>query len=164
MPLYEARGFRTRSTLTQKEQDDALAAIYGLPPQPTPSMQSNTQISHEDAERMRAILAQFDSNNKVGMQTIDLNNPPKVPYVHQAFGRTVYHHATGRNRAVHDPVELAAALEAGWDVKPPVTAGEESEVELDPEIEAELAATRAKAKRVAAEKLAAEKAAAKKKT
>jgi len=118
------------------------------------------------------MLNAHDANNRVGMQTIDINNPPKVPYVHQPFPTTVYHHASGKVRLAKNQTELAEALSYGWERKPYIPpadpAGkfavdggvdESFDVELDAETQAELDGTLEKGRRVAAEKAAAEKAA-----
>lgn len=56
--------------------------------------------------------------NKFMADTVfDLNNPPKDPYPHQAFPKTVYHHGNGGVKVVQSAEELAAAEKEGWKLK-----------------------------------------------
>lgn len=52
------------------------------------------------------------------IRTIDLNNPPKVPYTHQPFPAIVYNHQRRTHRVVNSQQDLAAALVDGWQTKP----------------------------------------------
>ena len=71
-----------RSNLTKKQQQEQLAACYGVP-------MASEQLTEVEISRMRQILAQHDSEHKP-MQTIDLNNPPRVPYKYQKFPMMLY--------------------------------------------------------------------------
>lgn len=58
-------------------------------------------------------------SNKFAADTVlDINNPPKEPYIHQAFPKTVYHHGNGGVKAVVNAEELSAAEKDGWKMKP----------------------------------------------
>lgn len=141
------------SNLTKKQQQEQLAAVYGVPmPQ---------QLTEVEVNQMRQILAQHDSQNKP-MTTIDLNNPPKEPYRFQKFPMMVYdlehsHPARSeeqlqRNNTlleVHIPAkvvfatvgsedELQSALQAGWSDKAPDFTAEE-ETPLSPRYAGEAA-------------------------
>ena len=105
---------------------------------------SDQQFSHEEIERMRAILAQHDQTNKTGIQEFDLNNPPKVPYTHQEFPKVVYHHAKQQMRKAQNPEDLEAAIAAGWSREPFPAEGAVEEPELDETSAAEAAAADAK--------------------
>lgn len=81
MPIPEPGRYRP-SNLTKKQQQEQLAACYGV------SM-STQQFSDAEVERMRQILASHDSQAK--KSTIhDLNNPPKEQYRFQKFPMMVY--------------------------------------------------------------------------
>jgi hypothetical protein len=84
MPIPEPGSIR-RSNLTKQQQQDQLAAIYGVT-MPT------QQLSEQEVAHMRQILAQHDSEHKP-MQVFDLNNPPKEQYHFQKFPMMLYDHA-----------------------------------------------------------------------
>lgn len=135
MPINEAGGHRP-SNLTKEHKRQAEAAIYGLS---TETMSPQTlQFSPEEIERMRSILEAHDAQNgKKGIREFDLNNPPKVPYVHQDFPAIVYDHENRRHKVVANAKEKKDALLAGWkDEAYPRELPEEAEPALD---EAELA-------------------------
>ena len=79
MPINEFVNLR-RSNLTKEQRREAEAAIYGLS-----TNEMINQISPEEIERMRAIIAQHDQTNKGGIKEFDLNDPPKQPYVTRNF-------------------------------------------------------------------------------
>jgi len=134
MPLYEARSFQgTRNhSLTQEQKAEALAAVFGLNAhdghpnglcayraEPATSVMDTPQLSPEQIEQMRAILAAHDANNpREGIQSFDLNNPPKKPYVYKEFPRCLYHHKRGVTRNAHNQDELEAMLEQGYSKEP----------------------------------------------
>ncbi len=134
MPLNEARGV-TRTNLTKEQKQQAEAAILGLP---GPIMSTQMQLSAEEIERMRAIVAQHDNQGKV--QEFDLNNPPKQPYSYQEYPRVMYHHATGRTRLAQNAAEVEAAEKAGWTKEPHPVAPQAEPVELDADSQREVAA------------------------
>jgi hypothetical protein len=143
MPLNEARSFK-RSNLTKAQQKEQLAAIYGVSPHQ--SYMPTTNLSFEEVQKMRALVAEHDRTQQGGIKEFDLNNPPKTPYTHQEFPRLVYHHGKRVHRVAHTSEDLAAALEAGWK-KEPFPTEADIEPELDSESAAELAAVEAKRKR-----------------
>jgi hypothetical protein len=95
MPINEAAGVSRRGGLTKQEKREAEAAIYGVslaPASPNLNSQesfmstSQTGLSAEEIERMRAIIAQHDQQNPGnGIKEFDLNNPPVEPYRHKEF-------------------------------------------------------------------------------
>lgn len=95
------------------------------------------QLTHEEIERMREIVAQHDSTNKGGIREFDLNNPPKLPYRFQEFPRLVYHHKTRKHKTVHNAQQLKGAQGQGF-VKEPYPS-EVDEPELDPSAAGEAA-------------------------
>lgn len=132
MPFNPAGGYR-RSNLTKEQKREAEAAIYGLS---TKDMEQ--QFSQEDIERMRAILAQHDSQaQRQGIREFDLNSPPKEPYKYQEFPKLVYDHDARTHRVVRNKAEEKAALEAGW-LNEPFPAEAPAE-ELDDDDAAEVA-------------------------
>lgn len=87
MPIPAPERYR-RSNLTKQQQQEQLAAVYGVPMAPE-------QLSAEEIQRMRQILATHDSEHKP-MQTVDLNNPPRTGYKFQKFPMIVYDLANSR--------------------------------------------------------------------
>jgi hypothetical protein len=130
MPIPEPGLYRP-SNLTRQQKQEQLAAIYGV------SMQ---ELSFEEVNRMRQIVANFDGQRKP-MQTIDLNNPPKEAYKYQKFPMMVYDlsHSTPQ-KIVHMLVgsdeELNTALAHGWSEQAPAFS-EEREEPLSAQYQAE---------------------------
>lgn len=138
------------SNLTKKQQQEQLAACYGVTMPTAEQPLSELEVAH-----MRKILAQHDSAApKVKIH--DLNNPPKDPYRFQRFPLTVYdlknsHPAQDKQQpkanslgheTVHVPAkvisrivqsegELEDALAAGWSEAAP-SFGAEPDNSLDP--------------------------------
>lgn len=135
MPLNEAGGYR-RSNLTKEQRREAEAVIYGLAAQQK-AMSFLGQLSEEEIERMRDIVAQHDSQNKGGMKEFDLNNPPKLPYVYQPYPCIMYHHGKRKTQKAHSAEEAEAAIDAGWSREPFLPEHQESD--LAPEVTAEVA-------------------------
>lgn len=147
MPLNEAGA--PRSNLTKQQKHEAMAAIYGL--QETPIMTPSNGPQHFSAheiERMRTILAHHDATT-AKTQEFDLNNPPRVNYVHQEFPKLVYDlDADGKtiHKVVRDKDEHEAALDLGW-TNEPKSPIEADEPELDPATAAEVARVDAELKK-----------------
>jgi hypothetical protein len=135
MPLNEAQALRPRRSLTKEEQRRAEAAIYGLE-ENTMSPTGTIQLTHEEAEKVRALLNQHD--RATAPQQFDLNKPPTPAYKHQDFPRVVYHHGRGKAKAVQNAAELDKHLGSGWQLEPFVPEPEPSD--LDPDDAAEVAA------------------------
>lgn len=122
-----------------------------MSPSPVHPTHNTLGITHEEAERMRNILAKFDSSPENKPQQIDLNNPPKVPYTHQEFPRLVYaahydhaFHSHPDNShtekvdmtlKVNSQDELDAALADGYQLEPPVAVASEEAVVEGVEVE-----------------------------
>jgi hypothetical protein len=120
--------------MTKEQKREAELAIYGgLPQQNT--MQN---LTSEEIERMRAIVAQADEENgSPGMpKEFDLNNPPKVPYVHKEFPKMLY--KDGRNCVVQNRAEMEGKLAQGWTRKPVADLIPEKEEDFDEETQAEI--------------------------
>lgn len=102
---------RPRTRMTAEEKKEAEAAIYGL------RLERNMEpMNAADVERMRELVAQHDLQNRPANREFDLNNPPKEPYVHQAFPKHKYH-ASGKAVIVASPDE-EKALGDGWADRP----------------------------------------------
>src|SRR6516164_1439367 len=99
MPINEFVNLR-RSNLTKEQRREAEAAIYGLS-----TNEMINQISPEEIERMRAIIAQHDQTNKGGIKEFDLNNPPRLPYRFQEYPKVVYDHDGRQNFIVRNREE-----------------------------------------------------------
>lgn len=83
----------------------------------------NEQLSQGEIERMRQILKSHDAQ-QTPVKTMDLNNPPHVPYQYRAFPKMVYDHSASKeghivSRVVRDEIELKDAISGGWDKNPP---------------------------------------------
>jgi hypothetical protein len=91
------------------------------------------QLSPEEIERMRAIVAQHDQTNKQGIKEFDLNNPPRLPYRFQEYPKTVYDHEGRRSFIVRNREDEREALESGLRLDPYPA----EPVEVEPESEAE---------------------------
>lgn len=81
------------------------------------------QLSEEQYEQMRILLAQHESERKP-VTVVDLNNPPREAYRHQKFPMMVYdleHSTPGKfiTGLVNSERELEEAIEAGWSQAPP---------------------------------------------
>jgi hypothetical protein len=103
------------------------------------------QLSTEEISRMRDILAQHDKAH--ANRFMDLNNPPREPYVFQKFPMLLYSHKESKppraeqkrdpynpngpvelihhpamlaTRTVNNEGELKQWLEKGWSKAPPV--------------------------------------------
>lgn len=76
------------------------------------------ELTAEEVERMRTIVAQADQKNRAETKEFDLNKPPQKPYTHQEFPRIVYHHSRRVHKAVANEAELAEALKDGWKKEP----------------------------------------------
>jgi hypothetical protein len=125
--------------ITRQQQQDALAAIYGL--QET-SMQHHPSQAHPGAgpagfsdmeiERMRAIVNHHDAKQET-IREFDLNNPPRSNYVYRPFPKMVFSvddEGNGVHKIVNDEAEHKAAMAEGWQNEP-VAAEEFQGTELD---------------------------------
>jgi len=102
MPIPEPGLYRP-SNLTKEQREADLAACYGVTVE--------QEITHEEAQRMRQILARFESESKP-IQTIDLNNHPREQYIFQKFPMLVYR--INETLKVNCEEQLNDALDLGW--------------------------------------------------
>lgn len=134
MPLNEAESFR-HSNLTEKQQHDAIQAIYGVERDPmTPEA-----LTYEERVKMRRMLDQMDQKEASGaMKDFDLNKPPVPPYQYREFPFLMYNHEEKRTKAARDHVERERMIAEGWSESPlppepppeiQLTAAEHAEVE-----------------------------------
>lgn len=134
MPLNEAESFH-HGNLTEKEQQEAMSAIYGLekPMTPTPA----EILTYEERVKMRRYLDDLDRKEASGVKEFDLNKPPIVPYVYREFPFLMYHHETKRTKAAPNHEIRERMIAEGWSTDPfpaegteiPLTAAEHAEVE-----------------------------------
>lgn len=129
MPMNEAAGFK-KVGLNREQRAAAEAALLGVPLQT-----EQITLSHDEAERLRAILQQHDKQSMP--RQFDLNAPPKPPYVFQEFPDTVYNHELRLSQIVYSAEERRGYLEGGWSRRP--FPAEQVEVSLDPDEAAEVA-------------------------
>lgn len=92
-------------------------------------------FSDQQIEQLREVLLKHDAEKRRQPNVFDLNNPPKVPYVHQEFPKMVFapdfdHDKAGHpetpwnerqamTKIVKDKKELEAALKEGFLLEPP---------------------------------------------
>jgi hypothetical protein len=132
MPLNEA--FSPYSSLNQQQQHEAMEAIYGLKKE----QPMTPQLTHDEFERMRQILAQHDAETvQKSMKEFDLNNPPVERYVFREYPFLMYNHQTGKTQPAVNHEVRQRMLAEGWTEEPftaepqeiPLTAAEEAEAE-----------------------------------
>lgn len=122
--MNEAAGFR-KVGLNREQRAAQEAALLGVP------LSTETiTLSHDEAERLRAILQQHDKQSMP--KQFDLNAPPKQPYTFQPFPQMIYDHENRQTRIVHSSEERSTWLAQGWreDAFPREVP---TEVELDPD-------------------------------
>jgi hypothetical protein len=129
MPINEAAGFR-KVGLNKEQRHAQEAAVYGVP-----VSTEQITLTHDEAERLRAMLAQHDRQSMP--KQFDLNAPPKEPYRFQEFPCVIYDHEERVTKVVHSEEERAAYLAEGW--RREAFGAELSEVALDPDEAAEVA-------------------------
>ena len=156
MSINEAPGYQ--SNLTKEQQRQAEAAIYGVPQQPPMTPTNPQNITAEQAEFLRHMLQQYDSQHS-HVNSFDLNNPPRAmtlapgapaePYPYQnppQYPRMIYDPAKRTTLIVQNREQLDLWLARGYSTEPyPSEPPEESE--LDPESAAEAAAVDAALKK-----------------
>lgn len=118
MPFSEPAVYYRRSNLTRAEKAEQLRVIYGVPKE-----DEMEKLTAEEAQKLRALLAQHDTEQSP-VKTTDLNNPPHVPYRHQEFPKMVYDLENSKpgslvTMVVRSPDELADAIADGWDEDAP---------------------------------------------
>lgn len=104
-------------------------------------------FTESEIEKMRLFVSEHDKQKLVN--EFDLNNPPRVNYVHQHYPKVVYNvDAEGKalHKKAHNAEEHEAALAAGW-ANEPKGADEPNAIELDPASAAEAAAIDAELKK-----------------
>lgn len=104
-------------------------------------------FSAAEIEKMRLYVTEHDKQQTA--TEFDLNNPPRVNYVHQHFPKVVYNVDKKGNsvaKHVHDAESHEAHIADGWANEPKAEA-EPDEIVLDPASAAEAAAIDAAAKK-----------------
>jgi hypothetical protein len=117
------------SNLTEKQQHEAMEAIYGLGERDT---MSPTELTYEERIKMRRLLDQLDQKEAGGHKEFDLNKPPVPPYIYREYPKLMYRHDTKASRPAHNFAECQQMLEAGW-TEDPVAPPAPPEVELTAE-------------------------------
>ena len=105
-----------------------------------------------EIEKMRLFVTEHDK--KTTVNEFDLNNPPRVNYVHQHYPKVVYNvdaEGKARHAKVNDTDEHEAAIAAGWSNEPKGE-GEADEPELDAAAAAEVERVDAELKKKKAKK------------
>lgn len=134
MPLNESSGFYPGS-LTDKQQREAMSAIYGLTERDAMSPET---LTYEERVKMRRYLDQMDSKEASGaMKEFDLNKPPTAPYVYREFPFLMYHHQNNTTKPARNHEERERMVAEGWSMDPfhsevpeiPLTAAEHAEAD-----------------------------------
>lgn len=94
------------------------------------------QLTEEEIERMRAIVAAHDQQGGKPKE-FDLNNPPTPPYVFKEFPRTLFR--DGKLKIVASEHEQDLWLAKGWSVKPTAPEAPAAPIEIDAASAAEAA-------------------------
>lgn len=136
MPFYTADPPNT------KKEHALKAELFGLRPGEPQMSEQDMNLSASEIEKLRKLVALHDQKNRP--QDLDLSKPVIVPYQYSAFPKMLYMHSACRpafnvqkgvdaqqlpilqhvpaklvTRVVHSESELTAAVNAGWDPKPP---------------------------------------------
>jgi len=117
MPLNEAERYHP-SNLTEKEQREAVRALYGLAGEhmhnPNP-----TDLTYEERVMLRRLLDDADQKDAANaMREFDLNKPPVPPYVYREYPRLLYNHQTKQNKRAHTYEQQQSMLAEGWSEQP----------------------------------------------
>lgn len=115
MPINEIPAHQ--SSLTEKEQKEALAALYGesKPMYPNPQ----TEWTYEERVKIRQMLDMADQKEAAnGMREFDLNKPPTPPYRHNEYPYLMYNHETGQSRAALNHLQREQLAAQGWSENP----------------------------------------------
>jgi len=125
------------SNLSQKQQREAMRAVYGLGERPQGNTMMPADLTYEDRARMRRILDEMDAKDAAGAREFDLNKPPVPPYVYREYPYLLYNLFTGKTRAAANYEEKQKMLAEGWSEHP--VRQEVPEVELTPQEQMEAA-------------------------
>jgi hypothetical protein len=117
MPINEGLG--NPSNLTEKEQREAMKAVYGLAERApmTPTTTDLSTFSFEERKRLRELLDREDGK-LAGQREFDLNKPPAPPYQYREFPFLMYHHATGKTHPARNEEEREHLISEGWSRNP----------------------------------------------
>ena len=107
----------TPASLTEKQEREAMAAVYGLQGAP---MHPNTQteLSYEERVKMRRMLDELDQKQAGGLKEFDLNKPPVPPYAYSEYPFLLYNHQTKQTRAAMNPQQRQQMIASGWSEDP----------------------------------------------
>ena len=128
------------SNLTEKQQREAMAAVYDLA---GASMHPNTQNELMDEEReltyvervrMRQHLDNLDQKQAGGLKEFDLNKPPVPPYAYREYPFLMYNHRTKQTRAALNHEQRQKMLAGQWPQYPGQWSEEPARAEI-PEVE-----------------------------
>lgn len=96
---------------TNKQKREAEAACRGATAEDM--IVADRKFSEEEIQNMRLIVAQHE---RQGIREFDLNNPPRKPYLHQEYPKTMYNHETGANVVVQNADAEEKAIAESWSV------------------------------------------------
>jgi hypothetical protein len=138
MPINESEGYSLGTDLTPKQQQQAMADIYGLGGnQMTPSV-NESALSYEERIKLRRLLDSLDQKEAGGMKEFDLAKPPVPHYQQREYPFVMYHYATRTARLAQNHGEREQMKAQGWSEEPfpaegqeiPLTGAEAEETEL----------------------------------
>lgn len=119
--------------MTPEQRRQAEAAILGLP---VDTGEPKT-FTPEQIEFMRTTVAQHDSH--IRTREFDLNNPPRKPYRHLEYPKTLYHHEDRVSRVVQSAEQENGLLHIGYSHEPFGNAAADAQPVLDAATQAEVA-------------------------
>ncbi len=112
MPVNES------SRKSRPRKRDGLGLWDFSPEQIREQEKGNTMTPQANQLAVNAQRAQAAAEKLSKPQVIDINNPPREPYIHQEFPRAMYHHRTGHVITVQDEKEMAARKRYGFKLEP----------------------------------------------
>jgi hypothetical protein len=101
------------SNLTEQQQREATAAVYGASMSP-----NTTELTYEERIRMRRMLDALDQKEGSALKEFDLNKPPVPPYVYREYPFILYHHQSKQAKAAHNHEQRQKMLAEGWSENP----------------------------------------------
>jgi len=111
MPINESYGQKP-SGLTKEQKQEQLAAIYGVE---TKKMGQLEQLQAQLQQLQQQIANMGGTNQPVGIQEIDFNNPKLPPYQHQEFPKFMHHKELGQEVIAKDKAHYMKLVGDGWE-------------------------------------------------
>jgi hypothetical protein len=128
MPINEAEGYALISSLTDKQQKEAMASVYGLGGNTMTPTMNQSDLSYEERIKLRRLLDSLDQKEAGGMKEFDLAKPPVPPYQYREFPFVMYHHQTRVSKPARNHEEREQMKAQGWSEAPFPAEGQQVEL------------------------------------